>query len=111
METAALPTDWKLISLLDTCKYSRETHPLTSMHTKHTDISADYKYWQKPNKLSNLLAFFCFCKWACFKRLLILHDIKVVKQSHDHVAIPEKIASRMTYCSDLQVPIVKESTW
>jgi len=39
----------------------------------------------------------------------MLCDIKVIKQSHDHIAVPEKIALRMTYYSDLQVPIVKES--
>lgn len=60
METAALPTDWKFISLLDTGKYGREAHPLTSIHNKYSDISADYKYRQKPNKLSNPSFFFFF---------------------------------------------------
>lgn len=49
---------------------------------------------------------FFVCKWGGFKRLLILCDIKVIKQSH--IALPEKTALQMTYCSDFQVPIVRE---
>lgn len=85
-----------------------QRNPLHS-HLCITSKSVIFKQTINTNPKSKQMIVPCWDFFVCsgrFKRLLILCDIKVIKQSH--IALPEKIALQMTYCSDFQVPIVKE---